>query len=605
MTEEYKTIVELAKEQVEKFGDRIWYYYKKQNRWVGVSFREAHDETRAVAAGLLALGVEKGECVGIVSETRREWALADMAILSCGAVTVGVYPTETPQNTEYILNHSGSRFVFVENRKQYEKIKSIIQKLPNIKKLILFENEDIQDELVVSLEEIRKSGEEFYRLKPEEYENRYRSITLDDIATIVYTSGTTGPPKGVVLTHRNISAVTVASAKAIPLREDDFGIVFLPLSHVLQRVSGYVGLYLGARGAFAESIEKIVDNFQELKPTVQSSVPRLFEKFYIKVLSMVENAPERRKKIFHWCMNAGHQVSALKRAKKKIPLTLRIKYKLADLLVFRKIKKVLGGRIRFMVSGAAPISVKILEFFHAAGILILEGYGLTETAAPATVNRLDDYKFGTVGKPIPCCEVKIAEDGEVLIRGENVFKEYYKNPEATKEAFTSDGWFKTGDIGTIDEDGFLKITDRKKELIITAGGKNIAPQNIENVLKSSQYISHAFVYGDRRKYLTALITLDSEEVENYLRAKNVPHNSSRPLSEHPEVMRLIEREVLESNRHLARFEQIKKFRILKDDFSVETGELTPTMKLKRRVITEKYKKLLDEMYENEDLQVQE
>ncbi len=607
MTVGYKTIIEIAKERVDKFGDRVWYYYKdkKENRWVGVSFREAHEETRAVACGLLAMGVKKGECVGIISETRREWSLADMAILSCGAITVGIYPTETPENTAYILNHAECRFVFVENRKQYEKVRGIIRDLPNISKLILFDKDNINDEMVTGLEELRRSGEEFFKSNTEIYDERSRSISLDDIATIVYTSGTTGPPKGVILTHRNISAVVVASAEAIPLREDDFGIVFLPLSHVLQRVAGYVGLYLGARGAFAESIEKIVDNFQELKPTVQSSVPRLFEKFYIKVLSTVESASERRKRIFNWCMNIGYQVSALKRAKKNIPLALMIKYRVANMLVFRKIKKVLGGRIRFMVSGAAPISVKILEFFHAAGILILEGYGLTETAAPATVNRQDDYKFGTVGKPISCCQVKVAEDGEILIRGENIFRGYYKNEEATREAFTPDGWFKTGDIGIIDDEGFLKITDRKKELIITAGGKNIAPQNIENILKTSKYISHAFVYGDRRKYVTALITLDNEEVLNYLKIRDIQHNSSVQLSENPEVQKLIEREVAESNRHLARYEQIKKFRILNNDFSVDTGELTPTMKLKRRVIAEKYKKFLDEMYEEEDLLVQD
>lgn len=605
MSEQYKTIVEIAKERVDRFGDRIWYYYKKNNSWTGVSFREAHEETRSVACGLLSIGVKKGECVGIISETRREWSLADMAILSCGAVTVGVYPTETPQNTAYILNHSGCRFVFVENRKQYEKVKSILKDLPQIKKLIIFERGEVKDDIVISLDELIREGEGFYRVKPDEYEKRYKSITLDDIATIVYTSGTTGPPKGVILTHRNISAVTVASAEAIPLREDDFGIVFLPLSHVLQRVSGYVGLYQGSKGAFAESIDKIVENFQELKPTVQSSVPRLFEKFYIKVLSMVENAPERRKKIFNWCMNVGHQVSLLKRTKKNIPLTLWIKYKLADLLVFRKIKRVLGGRIKFMVSGAAPISVKILEFFHSAGILILEGYGLTETAAPATVNRLDDYKFGTVGKPLSCNKIKIADDGEILIKGENVFKAYYKNESATKEAFTDDGWFKTGDIGIIDEDGFLKITDRKKELIVTAGGKNISPQNVENTLKNSRFISNAFVYGDRRKYLTALVTLDTEEIMDYFKEKNIPLDSALSLSDNPEIKNLIEREINESNKNLARFEQIKKFRILENDFSVDAGELTPTLKLKRRVITEKYRKLLDEMYDDEDILVQD
>lgn len=603
--ENYKTVIEIAKERVEKYGDRVWYYYKKDGRWKGMSFRESHEKTRALACGLLFLGVNKGDRVGIISETRWEWSLADMAILSCGGVTVGVYPTETPENTEYILNHAECSIVFVENKKQFEKIKKIQDRLFALKKVILFDISGIDDEIAMGINDLIEVGERNYREDPERYEERYKSVTLDDIATIVYTSGTTGPPKGVVLTHRNISAVIVASAKAIPLREDDFGIVFLPLSHVLQRVSGYVGLYLGAQGAFAESIEKIVDNFQELRPTVQSSVPRLFEKFYIKVLSMVENAPERRKKIFNWCMKVGLEVSQLKRAKKKIPLTLKLKYFLAEILVFKRIRKVLGGRIRFMVSGAAPISVKILEFFHAAGILILEGYGLTETAAPATVNRLDDYKFGTVGKPIPCCEVKIAEDGEILIKGENVFKEYYKDPVATKDAFTEDGWFKTGDIGRIDEDGFLKITDRKKELIITAGGKNIAPQNIENILKTSPYISHAFVFGDRRKYLTALITLDREEVINFLRARNIPHSSSSSLSQIPEIQELIEREVNESNTHLARYEQIKKFRILENDFTVETGELTPTMKLKRRVIIEKYKKLLDEMYENEDLLVQD
>lgn len=601
----YKSIIEIGRERAEKYGDRIWYYYKKEGKWRPVTFREAYEETRATSAGLLALGVEKGERVGIVSETRREWALADMAILSAGGITVGVYPTETAQNTAYILKHSECRFVFIENRKQYEKILSVKDELPELKKLILITPERIRDERVITLDELKEIGERFFNENQKVYEERWNSVKLDDIATIVYTSGTTGPPKGAILTHRNIAAVVQASAEAIPLREDDFGIVFLPLAHVLQRVSGYVGLYTGSVGAFAESIEKIIDNFQELKPTVQSSVPRLFEKFYLRVMSMVEGLPERRKRIFNWALKVGGLVSRLKREKKEIPLLLKLKYKIADQLVFKKIKRVLGGRIRFMVSGAAPISVKILEFFHSIGILILEGYGLTETAAPATVNRIDDYKFGTVGKPLSCSEVKIAEDGEILIRGENVFKGYYKNPEATKEAFTEDGWFKTGDIGIIDEDGFLKITDRKKEIIVTAGGKNIPPQNIENMLKTSPFISNAFVYGDRRKYLTALVTLDEEEVNNYLRTRNIDHNPSIPLLSNPHVQKLIEQEIAQINANLARYEQIKKFRILDKDFGVDSGELTPTMKLKRRVIVEKYKKLLDEMYEDEDLVAQD
>ena len=448
---------------------------------------------------------------------------------------------------------------------------------------------------VLTSSELLEIGQRHAVAHPKAYEERWRAVVPTDLAMLVYTSGTTGPPKGVMLTHRNIAATVDAANLAIPMRDDDLGIIFLPLAHSFQRTANYAAMEAGGTGVFAERIDKIVDHMREFRPTVQAAVPRVYEKIYQRIHAKVAEAPARRQAIFKWAVGIGKQVRAAEREGRAVGLPLKLQFQVADKLVFAKIRDAFGGRLRFMVSGAAPISHEILEFFHAVGILILEGWGLTETSGPATVNRLAHVKFGTVGLDLACCETKIAEDGEILVRGDNVFSGYYKDEAATREAFTDDGWFKTGDIGQKDSDGFLKITDRKKELIITAGGKNISPANIENAMKGHTLISQCVVHGDNQKFLVALITLNPEEAPEVARRLKLDTTDPVELAKHPKIIGEVQLIVDQVNRGLARYESIKYFRILDKELSAEDDLLTPTLKLKRRNIEAKYRGLIDEM----------
>jgi long-chain acyl-CoA synthetase len=418
----------------------------------------------------------------------------------------------------------------------------------------------------------------------------------DDVATIVYTSGTTGPPKGVVQTHGNHIAALDSAAKTTGISEGDVHLLFLPLAHSFARLESFIGVHRGLTTAFAEHIDKLRDNLPEVRPHFICSVPRVFEKVYAGVLAKAEAGSPLKKKIFHWAVGVGKEVSRLKQSGKPVPGLLAFKYRLATKLVFSKMQAALGGRLRFAVSGGAPLSREIAEFFHAAGILILEGYGLTETCPVLTNNREDQFKFGSVGLPLPGVEIRIASDGEILGRGGNIAKGYFKKPDATAEVFLADGWFATGDIGTLDPDGFLFITDRKKDLIVTAGGMNIAPQNIENLLKGDPFVSQVMVYGDRRPYPVALITLNPDELAAFAKAEGILTPDPAALAKHPKVVERVSRIVEERNTELQSYAKIKKFSILANDFTVENGFLTPTLKVKRKVIRDQFQDTIEQLY---------
>jgi long-chain acyl-CoA synthetase len=428
-------------------------------------------------------------------------------------------------------------------------------------------------------------------------DQRLAETQPEDVATIVYTSGTTGPPKGVVQTHANHMAALQASAQTTPTTEGWVHLLFLPLAHSFGRLESFLGPYEGLVTAFAESLDKVGENLREVRPHFICSVPRVFEKVYARILAGVEAGSPLKKRIFNWALGVGRRVSRLQQERRPVPPLLALQHRLAHRLVFSKLHAALGGRLQWAVSGGAPLSREIAEFFHAAGILVLEGYGLTETCPVLTFNRPTHFKFGSVGQALPGIELKIAPDGEILARGPNIAtRGYYKQPEATREVFDPEGWFHTGDIGRLDDEGFLYITDRKKDLIITAGGMNIAPQNIENLLKADPFISQAMVYGDRRPYPVALITVNADELRKFAREQGLPADDPAALVKHPRVVERVGRTVEEKNAQLPSYARIKRFAVLAEDFTQETGELTPTLKVKRKVVTEKYRSVIEDLY---------
>lgn len=588
------TLTDTFRNRVFKSAKQTVFKRKVNGVWEDLSFEEYYKFVREIALALLESGIQKGDPIAILSNSRVEWAFADLAILSCGAVSIPIYQSNTASDIEYLLNHSETKILFLENEVQLKKIEPIQSKLRTLKQMVIFDPPATAC-AAISLEAFCRIGQ----AHPEVNSVRFFDELLlshkpSDTATIVYTSGTTGQPKGVVLTHENLLSAVQDAAHSFDLRSSDTILSFLPFAHIFARMELYLGLVIGWTHAFAEGIPKLLENLSEIRPTFMIAVPRIYEKVYNKIIGQVESGSAVRKKIFYWSLRVGHLVSQKKQ--KNIPLSPwdYLRYQMAKTLVFRKLKSKFGGRLRFFISGGAPLSKEISEFFHAAGFLILEGYGLTETSAASVVNREDQYEFGTVGLPLGDVRIKIAEDGEILIKSKKVFKEYYKDPQATAQAL-KDGWFHTGDIGHMTPQGMLKITDRKKDLIVTSGGKNIAPQKIENLLKMSRFVSQAMVYGDKRQYLTALITLNVEEVELYLKIQ-VPGACLTDLPKHPEVIKLIAKEIEEKNKTLASFETIKRFHILEHDFSIETGELTPSLKVKRKYCNEKYQKELQSMY---------
>ena len=591
------TLARLFWSRVDKSGDAPAQQFKRGGKWETLTWRQVGEIVREVALGLLALGRQKGEAVALLSASRAEWVQADFAIFSAGCMTIPVYPSYTPEQLAYIVNDSGAKTLIVEDPAQLAKALEVRGKMASLEQIVVIQGYQGQERSVHTWDELRRMGRDNAERLKSVLADRVASTRPEDVATIVYTSGTTGPPKGVVQTHANHVGSLNSVAQINKVGPGDVHLLFLPLAHSFARMESFLGVHRGLTTAFAENLDKVAENLREVRPHFICSVPRVFEKVYAKILAGVEAGSPVKKKIFHWAMGVGRQVSQLQQAKKAIPGGAGFKHKIAHKLVFSKLHHALGGRLRFAVSGGAPLSREIAEFFHAAGILILEGYGLTETCPVLTFNREDHFKFGSVGSAIPGVELKIVPDGEILARGSNIAtKGYFKKPEATQEVFEPGGWFHTGDIGKIDPEGFLFITDRKKDLIVTAGGMNIAPQNIENLLKTDPFISQVMVYGDRRPYPVALITLNPEELGKFAKEQGILATDPASLAKHPKLVERVSRIVEKKNAELQSYAKIKKFAVLPADFSQEGGELTPTLKVKRKFVTDKYQRMIDSLY---------
>jgi long-chain acyl-CoA synthetase len=571
--------------------------FKREGAWRTLSWRELGATVEEVALGLLVLGRRKGEAVALLSASRAEWVQADFAIFSAGCVTIPVYPSYTPEQLAYIVSDSGAKTLIVEDPAQLAKALEVRGKMESVEQIVVIQGYEGRERSIFTWEEFRRMGRENRERLKSVLAQRLASTQPDDVATIVYTSGTTGPPKGVVQTHANHVAALQAASQSTKIVGGDVHLLFLPLAHAFARFEAFIGIHRGLTTAFAENLDKVGENLREVHPDFISSVPRVFEKVYARILAGVEAGSPLKKRIFHWAIGVGREVSRLQQVRRPIPAGLALKHRIAHRLVFAKLHQALGGRLRFCISGGAPLAKEIAEFFHAAGILILEGYGLTETCPVLTVNRPDGFKFGSVGRAIPGVELRLAADGEILARGPNIAtRGYFRKPEASAEVFEPSGWFHTGDIGRIDEDGFLFITDRKKDLIVTSGGMNIAPQNIENLLKGDPFINQVMVYGDRRPYPVVLITLNPEELRKFVQAEGILSTDPAFLAKHPRVVERVSRIVEEKNASLQSYAKIKKFAVLPVDFSQDGGELTPTLKVKRKVVAEKYRDALESLY---------
>lgn len=573
----------------------------RNTNWLELNWADYRKLVDSLAAGLQACGVRKGDRVAILANTRLEWAALDLAILGLGAVTVPIYPSSTLDDIAFILHDSQSKLLFVEDLSVFKKMHSVLgreSKLRRPEKVVLIDSAPASDipsfTDATTLDEMQVLGEKALKASPSLYELAVNEVKNDDVATIIYTSGTTGRPKGVVHTHMQAFSEVSEAFPLLGVSSNDVTLTFLPFAHVLGRIEIWGHALLGFTMGFAVSIDRLKQDFREIRPTIIVAVPRIFEKIHAGILAQADISPLRRK-VFDWALETGREISRCKQEKRAIPLDIAVQYAAARKLVFDSIKERMGGRLRFAVSGGAPLSREIAEFFHAAGLLVLEGYGLTETTAAVCVNTPFDYRFGTVGKPIGDVKVQIADDGEILIKSRKVMREYLGDAESTK-AVLKDGWFHTGDIGEFDEQGHLRITDRKKDLIKTAGGKYVAPQRLEGLIKLSHYVSNVHIHGDNRKYCVALITLSWDTVSMWAKDQGLQLNSAKEASEHPKVKDLIRRAVADANAQLAPFETIKHFAVLPNDFTIESGELTPSLKIKRKIVDERYMGVINALY---------
>jgi long-chain acyl-CoA synthetase len=590
------TLTQLFFDAIGKFNRPDALQVKIGGTYRPISHADVLTRVRHAARGMAGLGAKRGDRVAILSENRPEWAIADYACLTAGFADVPVYPTLPADQIAYILKDSGAVGMFVSNREQAEKIKEIRSRVPGLQWVISFDElGPLADMSIATLEGRGAAGE------TKETTDRFRSEALsvkpDDLATLIYTSGTTGEPKGVMLTHDNIYSNVMAAMKAIPFDGRDVGLSFLPLSHIFERMAGhYLMFATGTSIAYAESIDTVPINLAEVKPTLVLSVPRLYEKMYARILETALTGSFIKRRIFFWAKGVAERWANEKLAGREPAGGLARQYGIAQKLVFSKLKARTGGRLRYFVSGGAPLASDINKFFYAAGLTILEGYGLTETSPVIAVNTPENFRIGTVGKAIDGVEIRIASDGEILTRGPHVMKGYYNKPDATREVMDADGWFHTGDIGEL-RDGFLAITDRKKDIIVTAGGKNIAPQPLENKVKSNKYVAQAVMLGDKRKFPSMLIVPNFDQLEKWAMKRNIIWTDRAQLLRMPTIQAKMEKEVAEELAGAAHFEIPKKIGLLEQDFSIERGELTPTLKVKRRAIDKHYKTLIDSLYE--------
>jgi long-chain acyl-CoA synthetase len=584
-----KTLADLLPLAAQTYGDMPAVRYKDGEQWVDRSFNQVLEIVRPLALGLAELGIAKGDRVSILGNTRPEWTYFDFAALSIGATVVPIYQTNSPEECRYVLENSDAKIVVVEDDEQLEKIRKVRDQLPQLEQIVRMTG---SSEDTISIEDLTAKGAGGDDAR---WESLYSAVTPADICTFIYTSGTTGPPKGCVISHGNYRSMLDMVKETSVIEGEDVSYLYLPLAHSFALLIQLGSFDLGATLAYWERDPlKILPNLAELKPTYFPSVPRIFEKIYTAANSGVEKEGGLKQKIFNWAIGVGKKMRAVERSGGTPGFLLKRQYAFADDKVLSKIRNLFGGNLRLAVSGAAPINPEILRFFDAAGVLVLEGWGMTETSTAATISSPEDFKVGTIGKPFPGCEVKIADDGEILVKGPNVFQGYHKNEEATRETIV-DGWLHTGDIGEIDSDGFIKITGRKKDIIITAGGKNITPANLEADIKQHPLVSQCVVVGDRRPYLIALVTLDPEEATAYAKEHDLS-DSPEQLAANADVKASIEAHVEEINKNYARVEQVKKIAILKQDLSQETGELTPTLKVKRAVVTAKHEGEIEALY---------
>jgi long-chain acyl-CoA synthetase len=584
-----KTLADLLPLAARTYGDAPAVRYKDGESWVDRSFSQVEEIVRPLALGLVELGVEKGDRVSILGNTRPEWTYFDFAALSIGAVVVPIYQTNSPEECRYVLENSDAKVVIVEDDEQIEKIREVREQLPALQHVVRMTG---SSDDAISFEDLSAKGAGGDAAA---WQQRYEAVGPEDICTFIYTSGTTGPPKGCIISHGNYRSMLDMVKETSVIEGEDVTYLYLPLAHSFALLIQLGSFDLGATIAYWERDPlKIMPNLAELKPTYFPSVPRIFEKIYTAANSGMEKEGGLKKVIFDWAIKTGHKVRELERGGRKPGFLLSRKYAFADSKVLSKIRGLFGGNLRLAVSGAAPINPEILRFFDAAGVLVLEGWGMTETSTAATISSPDDFKLGTIGRPFPGCEVRIAGDGEILVKGPNVFQGYYKNEEATRETIV-DGWLHTGDIGEIDSDGFIKITGRKKDIIITAGGKNITPANLEAEIKQHPLVSQCVVVGDRRPYLVALVTLDPEEIVAYARENGLPEDPEA-LAENPEIKKAVDDHVEKINEKFARVEQVKKIAILPRDLSQEGGELTPTLKVKRAVVAQKHEGEIEALY---------
>lgn len=595
------TLPKIFRSQVLRFGDRVALRYKKYGIWQEVSWKQYYENVRRFGLGLTALGFGRGDKINILSEDRPEWLYADLAAICVSGISVGIYPTSSPYECEYIARHSDAKVWVVEDEEQLDKALEVRGNLSNLRNIVVIDTRNVQKHLqepmILSFDRVMELGEALLKERPGLFEELIEATERDAVAIMVYTSGTTGPPKGAMLSHSNITSAITMMNQVNQSREDDEVLCYLPLCHVAERtISFFNAIVTGYTVNFAESMDTVAENLMEVSPSWVFCPPRIWEKFYSKVSYDIQEVTWFKRKAYFWALKIGERYTDLQQKGLSVPAHLRLLHLVAEIFVYRKLKDLLGlKKARYAASGAAPISPEILRYFHAINCTIREGYGQTESCAQSTIHYPDRVKIGTVGEPVVGLEIKIAEDGEILTRGPHVFQGYFKDPQLTAETIR-DGWLHTGDIGEFQEDGHLRILDRKKDIIITAGGKNITPQYIENLLKFSPYIEDAVVIGDRRKYLVALIMIDEENCTKYAQRERIPFSTYADLSQNPKIKELIGSEINEINKKLARVEQIKKFATFDKKLKEEDNEITPTMKIKRKIISEKYKDVIESLY---------
>jgi long-chain acyl-CoA synthetase len=586
---------------VQQRGSKVALRQKCFGIWEEVSWAQLGTQVQNIAMGLVSLGFAVGDTASILSNTRREWTYADYAILCAGGVSSGIYPTDASSQVQYLCADSNTSVVFVEDDEQLDKVLSVRDQIPLLKKVVVFDMDglsDLTDDLVIGLNQLVALGEAFYKANPGVWEQRLSSRKVDDLAILVYTSGTTGKPKGAMISHRNIRWQMENFPVGVGQKADDDKMAFLPLCHIAERMFGqFLSLETGARLNYVENPETIAENVREIAPTVLLAVPRVWEKFYSGVSIRLKDATGLQQWAYKAALGVGFKVADAKLQGKSAGPVLGLLNQLGRWLVLNNVRRMIGvHRVRIAVTGAAPIAPELIRWYHALGVDLYELWGMTETTGGGTTNLPNEIKLGTIGKATPSCAVKLGEDGEILVKGVNVFMGYLNQPEKTQEAIDADGWLHTGDVGTLDADGFFKIVDRKKDIIITAGGKNITPSELENELKFSPFITDAVVIGDKRAFLTCLIMIDHENVEKYAQDRSVPFSNFASLCRTREVQELIQAELDRVNAKFARVEQIKKFALIEHKLTAEDEELTPTMKLKRKLVNEKYKDLIDGMY---------